>query len=41
MLPKTQKTPPSGASLKRLKGFEPSAFCMAITQASENRGPRM
>jgi hypothetical protein len=26
---------------KRLKGFEPSTFCMAIRKVSESRAPRM
>jgi hypothetical protein len=30
-----------GFDAKRLKGFEPSTFCMAIRQVSENRAPRM
>ena len=39
--PDNKKTPPErGFRGKRLKGFEPSTFCMAIRQVSENRARR-
>jgi hypothetical protein len=30
-----------GFAKKRLMGFEPTTFCMAITPVSESRAPRM
>ena len=32
---KQQKTPPSGAFLKRMMGLEPTTFCMASRRSSQ------